>query len=70
MSKFPGEYGFGDIIKFKLRGYGVVEGEIVGCVVNCVLTDNQYVTYKVHSLKGQEPRFYFKDVDECKIIKD
>ena len=27
MSKFPGEYNFGDIIKFKLRGYGVVEGE-------------------------------------------
>ena len=70
MSKFPGEYNFGDIIKFKLRGYGVVEGEIVGCVVNCAHTDNQYVIYKVHSLKGQEPTFYFQDVDERKIIKD
>ena len=70
MSKYPGEYNFGDIIKFKLRGYGVVEGEIVGCVANCAHTDSQYVTYKVHSLKGQEPSFYFKDVDDFKIIKD
>jgi homoserine dehydrogenase len=49
---------------------GVVEGEIVGCVVNVAHTDSQYVTYKVHSLKGQEPIFYFKDVNDCKIIKD
>jgi hypothetical protein len=70
MSTFPGEYNFNDVIKFKMRGHGIVEGYIVGITVSCAFENNQYVTYKVHSVKGAEYRFYFKDVNEDKIIKD
>ena len=30
MSNFPCKHNFGDIIKFKLRGHGIVQGMIVG----------------------------------------
>ena len=66
---FPGEYGYKDIIKFKRKGK-IVEGMIVGIVVSCGDTDNECVTYKVHSLDGAEDEFYFQEVRDNKIIKD
>ena len=69
MGNFPCKHNFGDVIKFKYRGRGIVEGQIVGCTVSAAFTDKQYVDYLVHSLSGQEPRFYFKQVSEDKIIR-
>lgn len=66
---FPGEYGYKDIIKFKRKGK-IVEGMIVGITVSGIDTDNEYVIYKVHSLKGAEDQFYFSEVSDNKIIKD
>lgn len=70
MATFPGKYSFNDIIKFKMRGCGIVEGYIVGISVSCANTDKQYIIYQVHSLEGAEHRFHFKDVEERKIIED
>ena len=33
-------------------------------------SENYYVDYKVHSLDGQEPKFYFKSVAERDIITE
>lgn len=70
MSNFPCQYNFGDIIKFKYRGRGIVQGRIVGVIINGSTTENYYADYKVHSLDGQTPKFYFKSVAEHHIIKD
>lgn len=70
MSNFPGKFNFGDIVKFKYRGHGIVEGRIIGCVVSCAFTDKEYVDYQVHSLPDQEPRFFFKSVSENDLIND
>ena len=70
MSKFPCQYNFGDIIKFKYRGHGIVQGRIVGVIINGSTTENYYADYKVHSLDGQEPSFYFKSVAEHHIITE
>lgn len=70
MGHFPCEHSFGDIIKFKMRGVGIVEGQIVGVVINSLISGNYYVDYKVHSLPGKEPKFYFKSVTERNIIKE
>lgn len=70
MSKFPGKHDFKEVIKFNLRGRGIVEGYIVGISINCAGTENEYVIYKVHSVAGVTPAFYFKDVEENKIIED
>lgn len=66
---FPGEYGYKDIIKFK-RKRKIVEGIIVGIVVSCIDTNNEYVIYKVHLLDNAEDRFNFYEVRDDKIIKD
>lgn len=68
--RFPCKRSFGDIIKFKYRGHGVVEGMIVGVTINGSKPDNYFADYKVHSLDGQEPRFYFKQVAEHHIIEE
>ena len=68
--KFPCRHSFGDIVKFKYRGHGVVEGMIVGVTINGSRTGNYYADYKVHSLDGQEPQFYFKSVAEHHIIEE
>lgn len=68
--RFPCKHSFGDIIKFKYRGHGVVEGMIVGVVINGSKSDNYFADYKVHSLDGQEPQFYFKQVAEHHIIEE
>lgn len=70
MRNFPGKHDFKEVIKFKMRGRGIVEGYIVGAVVNCIDTENEYVLYKVHSVKGITPAFFFKDVKESEIIED
>jgi competence protein ComGF len=66
---FPGEYGYKDIIKFKRKGK-IAEGMIVGITVSCIDTDNEFITYKVHSLDGAEDKFHFYEVRDSKIIKD
>lgn len=66
---FPGEYGYKDIIKFKRKGK-IVEGIIVGILVSCMDTEDEYVLYKVHSLEGAEDDFLFYEVKDNKIIKD
>ena len=68
--KFPCKYSFGDIVKFKHRGHGVVEGMIVGVIINGSEPDNYQADYKVHSLEGQNPQFYFKSVAEHHIIEE
>ena len=68
--KFPCRYSFGDIVKFKYRGHGVVEGMIVGVIINGSRSGNYYADYKVHSLDGQKPEFYFKSVAEHHIIEE
>jgi hypothetical protein len=70
MSNFPCKYNFGDIIKFKYRGYGIVQGMIVGVVISGSKSENYQADYKVHSLDGQEPQFYFKSVAEHHIITE
>lgn len=70
MGNFPGKHDFKEVIKFKMRGRGIVEGYIVGVVVNCINTENEYVQYKVHSVNGITPAFFFKDVKESEIIED
>ena len=67
---FPCKYGFGKIVKFKYRGHGVVEGMIVGVVIGGTEPENYYADYKVHSLDGQKPEFYFKSVAEHHIIEE
>lgn len=68
--KFPCRHSFGDIVKFKYRGHGVVEGMIVGVTINGSSSNNYYADYKVHSLEGQTPKFYFKSVAEYHIIEE
>lgn len=70
MSKFPGKCNFKDVIKFKMRGRGVVEGYIIGVTVECIDTDNENIVYQVHSIDGITPAFYFKKVKESEILKD
>lgn len=70
MGHFPCEHSFGDIIKFKYRGHGIVEGRIVGVVINGSTPENYHADYKVHSLPGKEPKFYFKLVAEHHVIKE
>lgn len=70
MSNFPCKYSFGDIIKFKLRGHGIVQGMIVGVVISGNKSENYQADYKVHSLDGQEPTFYFKSVAENHVITE
>lgn len=70
MSNFPCKYNFGDIIKFKLRGHGIVQGMIVGVVISGSKSENYQADYKVHSLDGQEPTFYFKSVAENHVITE
>jgi hypothetical protein len=70
MGHFPSEYNFGDIIKFKYRGHGIVEGVIVGVTISGSSSGNYHADYKVHSLHGKEPEFYFKSVAEHHIIKE
>lgn len=69
MGNFPCKHNFGDVIKFKYRGRGIVEGQIVGCIVSAAFTGKQYVEYLVHSLSSQKPTFHFKPVSEDKIIR-
>lgn len=68
--KFPCKYSFGDVIKFKYRGKGIVKGMIVGVIINGSTSGNYYADYKVHSLDGETPRFYFKSVAEHHIIEE
>lgn len=70
MGQFPCKHSFGEIIKFKYRGHGIVEGMIVGVIINGSRSENYYVDYKVHSLDGQKPQFYFKPVAEHHIIEE
>jgi hypothetical protein len=70
MGQFPCRHSFGDIIKFKMRGVGIVEGMIVGVTINGSSSENRYADYKVHSLDGQTPKFYFKLVAEHHIIEE
>ena len=44
--KFPCNHSFGDVIKFKYRGHGIVEGMIVGVVINGSKSDNYFADYK------------------------
>ena len=68
--RFPCRHSFGDIIKFKYRGHGVVEGMIVGVTISGSSSGNYQPDYKVHSLPGQKPEFYFKSVAEHHIIEE
>lgn len=70
MGYFPCEHNYGDIIKFKYRGVGIVEGKIVGAVINNPDTNIQFADYKVNSLPHQTPIFYNKQVPEYHIIKE
>ena len=58
--KYPCKHSFGEIVKFKYRGHGIVEGQIVGVEIVGSKPENYYATYKVNSLPGKEPFFYFK----------
>ena len=53
-----------------MRGAGIVEGMIVGVVIGGSKPENYYADYKVHSLPGKEPEFYFKQVAEHHIIEE
>lgn len=66
--RFPCNHSFGEIIKFKYRGHGVVEGQIVGVVIGGT-EGNYYADYKVNSLPGKEPHFYLKQVPEYHITE-
>ena len=68
MGQFPCQHNYGEIIKFKMRGAGIVEGKIVGVMIGGSEPDI-YVDYKVHSLPGKKPEFYFKSVAEYHIIE-
>lgn len=70
MGQFPCNHSFGDIIKFKYRGYGIVKGMIVGVIINGSNSKNYSANYRVHSLNGQKPEFYFKQVEEHHIIEE
>ena len=70
MGKFPCRHSFGDIVKFNYRGHGIVEGMIVGVIINGSKPKNYHADYKVHSLEGQNPEFYFKSVAEHHIITE
>lgn len=68
--KFPCKHSFGEIIKFKYRGKGIVKGMIVGVIINGSTSGNYHADYKVHSLDGETPQFYFKSVAEHHIIEE
>ena len=68
--RFPCKHSFGDVIKFKYRGHRVVEGMVVGMTISGSKSDNYFADYKVHSLDGQHPKFYFKQVAEHHIIEE
>ena len=68
--EFPCKHSFGDIVKFKYRGHGIVEGMVVGVAINGSKSNNYQADYKVHSLEGQKPVFYFKSVAEHHIIDE
>jgi hypothetical protein len=68
--KFPCRHSFGDIVKFKYRGHGIVEGMVVGVVIGGSKPENYYADYKINSLPGKEPFFYFKQVAEHHIIEE
>ena len=70
MGKFPCKYNFKDVIKFKMRRRGIVEGYIVGTIINSIDTDNEQPIYQVHSTDETTPSFYFKEVKESEILKD
>lgn len=70
MGQFPCNRRFGDIIKFKMRGVGIVEGQIVEIVIGGSNPENYYAEYRVHSLPGKEPFFYLKQVTEHHIIEE
>ena len=70
MSKFPGLYNFNDVVKFKIRGRGVVTGYIVGVTVNRALSEKQEIIYQVHSTKDISPSFHFKNVSEKEILNN
>lgn len=73
-SKFPCNHGFGDIVRFKYNTKGIgkriTNGIIVGVVIGGSEHDNYYAEYKVHSLPGEQPEFYFMSVAEHNIIND
>lgn len=70
MGQFPCKYNFGDIVKFKYRSHGIVNGIIVGVIIGGSNSDDYYADYKVNSLEGQEPEFYFELVAEHHLIKE
>lgn len=70
MGYFPCRHNFGEIIKFKMRGAGIVEGKIVGVRIGGSSPENYYVDYTVHSLPSKSPQIYFKSVAEHHIIED
>ena len=45
-------------------------GRYVGVTINGSKSENYQADYKVHSLDGQEPQFYFKSVAEHHIIEE
>ena len=55
---------------YEYRGHGVVEGVVVGVIINGSSSENCWPDYKVHSLEGQSPEFYFKQVAEHHIIEE
>lgn len=69
MGYFPCKRNCGDIIKFKYRGVGVVEGIIVGVTINCVGTENEFADYKVHSLEGKYLNSISNKYRNIKLLK-
>lgn len=76
MEKFKHLYNFGDIVKIQITKKKCRVGVIVGMVFSGVVfsgpdDDNTSVIYQCHSYDKEtgEIPFYFKDVNENKIIE-
>jgi hypothetical protein len=76
MEKFKHLYNFGDIVKIQITKKTIRVGVIVGMVFSGVVFSNSddndaSVIYQCHSYDKEsvEIPFYFKDVDENKIIE-
>lgn len=65
---FPGKYTYRDKVKFKKRGCGIVEGEIIGVMIKGYGVTEE-VVYICHSTDFVKHPFYFYEVYESQVIE-
>ena len=59
-----------ELVKFGKKAPRYLQGRDNGLLYNGSTSKNYHADYKVHSLDGQEPTFYFKSVAEHHIINE